>query len=56
MKTKLLTFLLSLTFLLLFSDSVYDDDFQEGMGAYTKKKTTKKQPSGIVFPQNKDMY
>ncbi len=32
MKTKL-TFLLSLTFLFLFSGSVYCDDFQDGMNA-----------------------
>ena len=30
MKTKPLTFLLSLTFLFLFNGSVYDDDFQDG--------------------------
>ena len=33
MKTKL-TFLLSLTFLFLFSGSVYGDDFQDGLDAY----------------------
>jgi TPR repeat protein len=36
MKTKL-TFLLSLSFLLLFSGSVYGDDFQDGMDAYARK-------------------
>jgi len=30
MKTKPLTFLLSLTFLFLFSGSVFADDFQDG--------------------------
>ena len=33
MKTKL-TFLLALTFLFLFSGSVYGDDFQDGWDAY----------------------
>ena len=37
MKTKQLTFLLSLTFLFLFSGSVYGDDFQDGMDAYKRK-------------------
>jgi hypothetical protein len=36
MKTPL-TFLLSLTFLFLFSGSVYGDDFQGGMDAYNKQ-------------------
>jgi len=36
MKTKL-TFLLSLTFLFLFSGSVYGDDFQDGKDAYDRK-------------------
>jgi uncharacterized protein len=36
MKTKL-TFLLSLTFLFLFSGSVYGDDFQDGVDAYERK-------------------
>ena len=35
-KTKL-TFLLSLTFLFLFSGSVYGDDFQDGLDAYHKQ-------------------
>ncbi len=34
MKTKPLTFLLSLTFLFLFCGSVYGDDLQDGMDAY----------------------
>ena len=33
MKTKPLTFLLALTFLFLFSGSVYGDDFQDGLDA-----------------------
>jgi uncharacterized protein len=37
MKTKLLTFLLSLTFLFLFSSSVYADDYQDGMDAFGRK-------------------
>ena len=36
MKTPL-TFLLSLTFLFLFSGSVYGDDFQDGMDAHKRK-------------------
>ena len=36
MKIKL-TFLLSLTFLFLFSGSVYGDDFQDGMDAFQRK-------------------
>ena len=36
MKTKL-TFLLSLTFLFLFSGSVYSDDFQDGVDAYKRQ-------------------
>ncbi len=36
MKTKL-TFLLSLTFLFLFSGSVFGDDFQDGVDAYQKQ-------------------
>ena len=36
MKTKL-TFLLSLTFLFLFSGSVYGDDFTDGLDAYERK-------------------
>ena len=36
MKTKPLTFLLSLTFLFLFSGSVYGDDFQDGLDAYDR--------------------
>ena len=36
MKTPL-TFLLSLTFLFLFSGSVYGDDFQDGLDAYNRK-------------------
>ena len=35
-KTKL-TFLLSLTFLFLFSGSVYGDDYQDGVDAYLKQ-------------------
>jgi len=31
------TFLLSLTFLFLFSGSVYGDDFQDGFDAYNRK-------------------
>jgi uncharacterized protein len=34
---KLLTFLLALTFLFLFSGSVYGDDFQGGLDAYKRK-------------------
>ena len=39
MKTKQLTFLLSLTFLFLFSGSsvVFGDDFQDGVDAYDRK-------------------
>ena len=39
MKTKSLTFLLSLTFLFLFSGSsvVFADDFQDGLDAYNRK-------------------
>jgi len=37
MKTKPLTFLLALTFLFLFSGSVYGDDFQKGSDAYHRK-------------------
>jgi hypothetical protein len=36
MKTPL-TFILSLTFLFLFSGSVYGDDFQDGIDAYERK-------------------
>ena len=36
MKTPL-TFLLSLTFLFLFSGSVYGDDYQDGLDAYVRK-------------------
>ena len=36
MKTKL-TFLLSLTFLFLFSSGVFGDDFQDGFDAYDRK-------------------
>jgi hypothetical protein len=36
MKTKL-TFLLSLTFLFLFSGSVYGDDLQDGVDAFERK-------------------
>ncbi len=34
---KQLIFLLSLTFLFLFSGSVYGDDYQDGMGAHNRK-------------------
>ena len=34
---KKLTYLLSLTFLFLFSGSVYGDDFQDGEDAYHKQ-------------------
>ena len=37
MKTKPLTFILSLTFLFLFSGSVFGDDFQDGLDAYNKQ-------------------
>ena len=37
MKTKPLTLLLALTFLFLFSGSVYGDDFQDGYDAYLKQ-------------------
>jgi uncharacterized protein len=37
MKTKQLTFILALTFLFLFSGSVYGDDFQDGGDAYQKQ-------------------
>ena len=36
MKTKPLTFLLALTFLFLFSGSVFGDDLQDGLDAYNK--------------------
>ena len=44
MKTKQLTFLLSLTFLFLFSDSVYGGDLEDGLSAFIKQdyKTTHK--------------
>jgi len=47
MKTKL-TFLLSLTFLFLFSGSVYGDELQDGLDAYDRKdyKTAYK----LLFP------
>ena len=34
---KKITFLLALTFLFLFSGSVYGDDFQDGLDAYQKQ-------------------
>ena len=37
MKTKPLTFLLSLTFLFLFSGSIFADDFQDATDAYERK-------------------
>ena len=37
MKTKQLTFILALTFLFLFSGSVYGDDLQDGGDAYKRK-------------------
>ena len=37
MKTKPLTFLLALTFLFLFSGSVFADDYQDGNDAYNRK-------------------
>ena len=37
MKTKSLTFLLSLTFLFLFSGSVFADNFQDAVDAYKRK-------------------
>jgi uncharacterized protein len=37
MKTKQLTFLLALTFLFLFSGSVYGDDWEDGFDAYNRK-------------------
>ena len=37
MELKKLTFLLALTFLFLFSGSVYGDDLQEGLDAYKNK-------------------
>ena len=37
MKTKPLTFILALTFLFLFSGSVYGGDFQDGLDAYQRK-------------------
>jgi len=37
MKTKPLTVLLALTFLFLFSGSVYGDDLQDGLDAYERK-------------------
>ena len=36
MKTKKLTFLLALTFLFLFSGSVFGDDYQDGLDAYDR--------------------
>lgn len=38
MKTKKLTFLLSLTFLFLFSGPVYSDDFQKSLRSYIRKE------------------
>ena len=40
-----LTFLLSLTFLFLFSSGVFGDDFQDGVDAY-KRKDHKEQSIG----------
>jgi hypothetical protein len=37
MKTKPITFILALTFLFLFSGSVYGYDFQDGLDAYQKQ-------------------
>ena len=37
MKTKTLTFILALTFLFLFSGSVYGDDLQDGLDAVQRK-------------------
>jgi len=37
MKTKPLTFLLALTFLFLFSGSVYGDDFNDDLDAHHKQ-------------------
>jgi len=37
MNTKPLTFLLALTFLFLFSGSVYGDDYQDAIDAYNRK-------------------
>ena len=37
MKTKPVTFLLALTFLFLFSGSVFGDDFQDGVDAHERK-------------------
>ena len=37
MKTKPLTFFLALTFLFLFSGSVYGDDLQDGLDAFQKQ-------------------
>ena len=44
MKTKQLSFLLALTFLFLFSGSVYGDDYQDAKDAYERKdyKTSNK--------------
>ena len=53
-ETKPLTFLLALTFLFLFSGSVYGDEIQDGFDAY-KKKTTKKQSCFSIFQQNREM-
>jgi hypothetical protein len=38
MKTKKLTFLLSLTFLFLFSGSFYGDNFQDGVDAFKRNE------------------
>jgi hypothetical protein len=37
MKNKPLTFLLSLTFLFLFSGSVYGDDYEDGIDGYKRQ-------------------
>ena len=37
MKTKPITFILSLTFLLIFSGAVFGDDFQKGYDAFERK-------------------
>ena len=46
MKIKPLTLLLALTFLFLFSGSVFGDDFQDGFDAYKRND---------YFLQNKEM-
>ena len=54
MKTKPLTFLLALTFLFLFSGSVFADDLKDAMAAH-KSKDYKEAVRFFDFQQNKVM-